>query len=147
MRILVCGSRGLKHTLAVRKYLRDFVMAYLRKRAELSGSRCDEPIVIIHGACEGSPDVVGAGLGWDTKWIVVPYPANWAKYGLRAGPIRNQEMLVKSKPDIIIAFWDGRSAGTLNMVSLAKAAGVRTVVVTYEAEYHPKTVLDKYSNL
>jgi hypothetical protein len=35
------------------------------------------------------------------------YQADWKRYG-RAGPIRNQEMLDKGKPDVVIACPGGR---------------------------------------
>lgn len=53
-------------------------------------------------------------------------PANWSKYGLRAGPIRNQNMLGQ-KPDLVIAFPGGK--GTADMVKRAKAAGVEVIEV------------------
>jgi len=42
--------------------------------------------------------------------------ANWAKYGRAAGPIRNNEMLMK-KPNLVIAFPGGK--GTLDMIRQA----------------------------
>ena len=45
------------------------------------------------------------------------------KYGRAAGPIRNTAML-DMKPDELIAFWDGRSRGTKNMIDQATARGV-----------------------
>ncbi len=49
-------------------------------------------------------------------------PAEWSKYGRRAGPIRNKQMLDVGKPHLVVAFPGG--AGTANMVKQAKAAGV-----------------------
>ena len=56
----------------------------------------------------------GAGL-----WLKVePMSPN----GYRAGPIRNQEMLDKGKPDLVIAFPGGK--GTADMVGRALRTGV-----------------------
>ena len=54
------------------------------------------------------------------------FPANWKKYGRAAGPIRNREMLsyiIEGEP-VVVAFWDGRSKGTKNMIEQAKREGV-----------------------
>ena len=32
------------------------------------------------------------------------YPVDWEKYGKAAGPIRNQQMIDKGKPDLVVAF-------------------------------------------
>lgn len=41
-----------------------------------------------------------------------------------AGFIRNQQMLDEGKPDAILACWDGRSRGTLDMMNRARRAKV-----------------------
>jgi hypothetical protein len=46
------------------------------------------------------------------------YLPDWNKYGKKAGPIRN-ELIIKDC-DIVIAFWDGESRGTLNSINIAK---------------------------
>lgn len=55
-------------------------------------------------------------------------PADWATHGKAAGPIRNQDMLDRGKPDLVIAFPGG--AGTADMVRRARAAGVEVLEVT-----------------
>jgi uncharacterized phage-like protein YoqJ len=42
------------------------------------------------------------------------YPANWRKYGKRAGHRRNQQMA--DNADALIALWDGESPGTRDMI-------------------------------
>ena len=46
------------------------------------------------------------------------YPAEWKKYGKRAGPKRN-EMMAQSC-DYAICFWDGKSKGTKSMIEFAR---------------------------
>jgi hypothetical protein len=63
------------------------------------------------------------------KWkgiAVKEYPADWQKHGKAAGPIRNRQMLEDGKPDLVIAFSGGR--GTANMISQARAAGVKVLI-------------------
>jgi hypothetical protein len=50
------------------------------------------------------------------------YVAQWKKHGRAAGPIRNQRMLDKGKPDLVVAFPGGR--GTADMIRRAERAGV-----------------------
>jgi len=59
----------------------------------------------------------------------IPYveeKADWS-LGKKAGPIRNELMLKKYLPDLVIAFPGGR--GTDNMVRLAKSYGVETIII------------------
>lgn len=46
---------------------------------------------------------------------------DWNAYGKSAGPIRNK--LIVDECTHLIAFWDGKSKGTLNSINLAKEAG------------------------
>ena len=55
------------------------------------------------------------------------YMADWKKFRRRAGPIRNQRMLVEGKPDLVVAFAGGH--GTAGMVALAREAGVEIIVI------------------
>ncbi len=50
------------------------------------------------------------------------FPAEWKKYGKAAGPIRNKQMLDYSleEESVLIAFWNGISKGTRNMIDRAK---------------------------
>jgi len=57
------------------------------------------------------------------------FPADWDKYGKAAGSIRNKEMAEYA--DSLIAFWDGKSKGTKNMIDLAIAHGLSVRVITY----------------
>lgn len=110
MRVLVCGSRHFNDYKLLEKVLDDY------------------PIVtIIEGEARGADTlarVYGEARGRD----VLAVPANWDKYGKRAGPIRNGEML-KLLPDLVIAFRGPNSRGTQNMIDQARKAGVEVVVV------------------
>lgn len=59
------------------------------------------------------------------------FHADWAKYGRRAGIIRNHQVIENS--DEIIAFWDGHSPGTRHTITLANEAG-KEVYVFYPRE-------------
>jgi hypothetical protein len=55
------------------------------------------------------------------------YPANWAKWGNAAGPIRNKYMLLKENPDLVLAFEGGR--GTANMIETAEKYGYEVKII------------------
>lgn len=57
------------------------------------------------------------------------FPAKWKEYGKAAGFVRNSEMADYS--DMLIAFWDGKSKGTKNMIDNAKKKKVKVKVVKY----------------
>lgn len=57
----------------------------------------------------------------------IRYPADWAKYGRSAGPIRNKAMIEEGKPEMGVAFPGGR--GTDNMKMQMKKAGIKILNV------------------
>lgn len=73
-------------------------------------------------------------LGRDV-WIHVlqnkihEFPADWNKHGRAAGPIRNSEM--GDFADKLIAFWDGESRGTKNMIDYMTKLGKPVRVILY----------------
>lgn len=59
------------------------------------------------------------------------FPADWNKHGRKAGPICNRQMLqyiLGGKP-LVIAFWDGVSRGTKNMIQQAQEAMVEVQII------------------
>lgn len=49
------------------------------------------------------------------------FAADWDGLGRKAGPIRNAQIIAHA--DELVAFWDGKSRGTLNTVVQAREAG------------------------
>ena len=94
----------------------------------------DGELTVIHGGARGADEL---GRKWaeqddsDTPVSIEAFPADWDRYGKRAGYIRNQQMLDEGKPDIVLAFRsEGESKGTDMMIDLARKAGVPVYVVT-----------------
>lgn len=75
------------------------------------------PGKVIHGAASGADTMAAA---WADRLAVasVAVPADWATHGKAAGPIRNEDMLMKHKPKRVIAFPGGK--GTADMITRAK---------------------------
>jgi hypothetical protein len=89
-----------------------------------------EPIAILTGRAKG---IDSCGEQWATnKGItVIRFPANWNSYGKAAGPIRNRAMAKEA--DALLAFWDGKSRGTKNMIEEMKMLSKQVYVVKLEA--------------
>lgn len=110
MRVLVCGGRDFDDP---------FLLA--ARLAELGPFS-----MLIHGDARGADTLAD---NW-ARYMGVPvirFPADWRKHGAYAGPIRNRQMLVEGKPDLVVAFPGGK--GTANMVALAREACVEVVEV------------------
>ena len=110
MRLLICGSRNWKDRKAVLQAVKEL-----------------NPSVIIEGECRGA-DRLAASVAEELGILVEKFPADWARHGRQAGPIRNQQMLAEGKPDYVLAFPTSESRGTWDMVRRAKKAGVETKV-------------------
>lgn len=57
-------------------------------------------------------------------------PADWKKYGKRAGYIRNHKM--GEYAEALIAVWDGQSRGTGHMINIAKELGLLVKMFIYD---------------
>lgn len=77
-------------------------------------------VIIISGHATGA-DALGERYAQERGLPLDAHPADWNKHGRAAGPIRNAEMAEVA--DALIAFWDGQSRGTANMINLAKSKG------------------------
>jgi hypothetical protein len=112
--VLVCGGRDFADRRAV--------FLALDKLHALNGIT-----KVIHGGATGA-DRLGRrwakSRGIPHKGYPVP-PAQWLVLGKAAGPLRNQRMLDKSKPDCVVAFPGGR--GTADMIRRAQRARVLVI--------------------
>lgn len=109
LRVLVCGSRSLRDgetRLAIRKRLEKLP----------SGSE------VLHGGAQGA-DTMAAEAALELGLRSSCFPADWRRHGRRAGIVRNVEML-NAQPDLVLAYWDGESAGTAHTVAEARRRGI-----------------------
>lgn len=117
MKALICGGRDFND----RDRLYDFLESVTPGITK-----------VIHGAQRGADTLAGQ---WADHWKIpcTSFPADWNKYHVPgrknpAGAIRNRQMLVEGKPDVVIAFPGG--PGTANMVAQARKAGVKVIEVS-----------------
>jgi hypothetical protein len=127
MKVLVCGDRDWRDYGLVLGVLRHLVSV-------------DPSLEIIEGEANGA-DSAGRVAG-ERLWLVVhKFPADWKRFGRRAGFLRNSQMLNEGHPDLVIGFHDSieRSKGTRMMLNLSSKAGVPTLLFTH-ASYTKATM-------
>lgn len=56
------------------------------------------------------------------------FPADWPRFGKRAGMLRNAEIVAAC--DSMVAFWDGKSSGTKDSIARARKIGKPCTVIT-----------------
>ena len=103
---------------------------------ELLREKCDyhlqnlrlEDIVIVSGHASGA-DSLGERYAQERGFQLETYPADWKAHGRAAGPIRNAKMARVAHA--LIAFWDGKSRGTKNMIDTARKHNLQVAVVRY----------------
>lgn len=121
MKVLACGSRMFALDGGGRRIVRE--------RLDEIYEDADSPdFHLVAGGANG-PDE------WAREWAVeagvdhtVLY-AQWEDYGKRAGIIRNIAML-NMNPDLVLAFWDGKSRGTQHTIDEARKRGIPVETIT-----------------
>jgi glycerophosphoryl diester phosphodiesterase len=101
-----------------------------RKLDNALKNRVNEGIEIVSGTARGA-DRLGERYAAERGYAIKRFPADWDKYGKRAGYLRNEEMAKYA--DALMAFWDGESRGTKHMIDLAHKHGLKVIVVKYSA--------------
>ena len=109
MKVAIIGSRTYPDLEKVREYVR----------------KLSQDDIIISGGAKGVDETAedeARKLGME----VISIPAEWNKYGRRAGLMRND--LIVAMADLVVAFWDGVSRGTKYTIDKAKEKNVITQV-------------------
>ncbi len=91
-------------------------------------SNINTPIVIVSGKARGA-DSLGERYAKEMGYEIAEFPANWDKYGKRAGYIRNEEMAKYA--EACVCFWDGKSKGTKHMIDLTNKHNLKLRVIRY----------------
>lgn len=120
-RVIVAGSRGFGKSS----------LLYAALDNLLSKVKENDEIVIVSGGANGA-DKLGEQYAKERGYKLQVYPADWDQYGKAAGPIRNKQMAENA--DALVAFWDGKSRGTKNMIDEAAKHGLKRRIVFYNEE-------------
>lgn len=100
------------------------VVDYFHLEEALEGYRCDISEVVSGGA-QGA-DALGERYAKGAGLPLKVFKADWQANGKAAGPIRNRQMAEYAQA--LIAIWDGKSAGTKNMIEEARSRGLHVHV-------------------
>ena len=124
-RIIVAGSRTFTGYNLVKKALEQYICEH----------KADK-IIIVSGTANGA-DKLGERFAEENSIELHRFPANWNFYGKRAGYVRNTQMLDFAKKAsgeaVLMAFWDGHSHGTKNMIDIAKDAGITVLIFKFNS--------------
>ena len=118
-KVIIAGSRGFSNY----KLLREQCNKFLREKRKTSN------IIVVSGNARGA-DSLGEKYAQDEGFTLEIYPAQWKKFGKRAGYRRNEQMAEVA--DALIAFWDGSSKGTKHMIDIMNEKNLLVRVVEYE---------------
>ena len=121
MKIIVAGGRDFNNRIALNNVLSNIISP--------------KEDVIICGDARGA-DILGAEWAAQHQVPIQHHPAKWDEYGKSAGYIRNAEMAEEG--DALIAFWDGKSKGTMNMIKAMKLHKKPYWVYSYQGELQEK---------
>lgn len=105
MKVIIAGSRSFADYPRLKS-----VMAPIAAQVE----------EVVCGEARGA-DSLGRKWAEENNIPVKSFPAKWDKYGKSAGYIRNRQM--GDYADYLIAFWDGKSRGTKNMIEYMQSLG------------------------
>lgn len=83
---------------------------------------------IVHGAARGA-DRIAAEIALSLGFRVEDHPADWPRYGRRAGFLRNVQML-STGIGLVLAFQRGGSRGTQHTIDEARKRGIPVEVFT-----------------
>lgn len=85
-------------------------------------------VEIVSGMARGA-DTTAVFYASDRRFTLHEFYADWDKHGKSAGQIRNKQM--GDFADMLIAFHDGSSRGTKNMIDYMRSLGKRVEVIHY----------------
>lgn len=115
--VLVYGGRDYADRAAVYAALDEFLLSAPNARQQLK---------VVSGGATGA-DALAIEWAKENRVAFISCPADWARHGRAAGPIRNQAMLDTHHPDWALEFPGGR--GTADMRRRCLRAGVEVEVV------------------
>jgi len=114
MRILITGSRDWDDLELIEEVLSSYAFFYL-----------GQDVTLVSGACPTGADRMCEVFAGSEGWTIERHPADWEKYGKRAGFVRNAEM-VERGADVCLAFIKNNSKGASMTLNLACKAGITT---------------------
>lgn len=121
VRVIIAGGRDFTDYHKLKTYMNCLLQLLDKSQVE-----------IISGGAKGA-DSLGERYAREFGYKLKRFPADWNKYGKAAGPIRNKEMALYAAEakGVLVAFWDGSSRGTYDMITRAKEYGLEVYIPKY----------------
>ena len=122
MRLIIAGGRDFN----------DYPQLSKEAKLILKGSKRKD-IEIISGTARGA-DLIGEMFAEAYQLHLTRMPADWNQYGKSAGYRRNAEMATYANKEgngYLLAFWDGKSRGTMHMIDLAHKHNLQVKICSY----------------
>lgn len=121
VRVIIAGGRDFTDYHKLKTYMNCLLQLLDKSQVE-----------IISGGAKGA-DSLGERYAREFGYKLKRFPANWNKYGKAAGPIRNKEMALYAAEakGVLVAFWDGSSRGTYDMITRAEEYGLEVYIPKY----------------
>jgi hypothetical protein len=117
IKIVTTGSRTWTNVQIIKDVLKS-MKAYYSKNSTLEVSQ---------GGAKGADEIVRKVCSkLDIKCLT--FKAEWDRYGIEAGMIRNIQMLEDFQPDYVVAFWDEKSKGTKHCIDQAQLRQIKVIV-------------------
>lgn len=113
MKVAIIGSRNFTNYNLLRKTL-------IERNMDIEK--------VVSGGASGA-DRMGERFADEFNIKKEIYLPDWKKYGKSAGLVRNKNIVDNS--DVVFAFWDGESKGTLHSINIAKKALKEVVITKY----------------
>jgi hypothetical protein len=122
IRIIVAGSRDFTDYSLLKKKLNHLTSKLDKKR-----------LILVSGANKRGGDKLGEQWAWENGITVERHHPDYGRWPGKVAPIkRNEEMsLIKPKPICCVAFWDGSSPGTADMIEQARKQGIRVKIIRF----------------
>lgn len=117
MKLAIVGSRSWSNAALLKRTLDQY--------AEVHG--VEHHITVISGGAAGA-DSMGEAWARKNGYPVEVIRPDWERYGRSAGFKRNEDIIREA--DIVFAFWDGSSKGTLDSINKARRLGIEVRVIT-----------------
>lgn len=129
-KIIIAGSRNFENYEYLEEQTKNLIKSLNVNNAL---------ITIISGKAQGA-DTLGERFAKENKLSLLEFPADWEKYGKKAGYLRNAEMA--NHATHLLAFWNGSSPGTKHMIDIATQKNLTVKV----CEYPPRKAIEDFNN-
>jgi hypothetical protein len=141
-RIIIAGSRDFDDYEYLKQRMDEFIMNEIHRLFMERPGEDLPKLEFVSGNCppnkktgKRGADNLGEIYARQRGYEPTPMPADWDKYGIAAGPIRNGEMAkYASEADYkaCVIFWDGKSTGSQSMAKWARKFGIEPLMIKYK---------------